>query len=237
MLRHLFVSLAAVALTAGSLLAACPAGASVRPATVKPATVVSDSAAGYVATGGNGAFSSVSSDWTEPTGHCTSGNQYSAFYVGLDGWTSDSIEQIGTELDCTGKTPEYYAWYDMYPADPVNFSNKVSPGDVISASVVYDGSNQFTLKISDATQGWSKSVKTSLAGAARSSAEIMVEAPCCTSGGGSLPMANFGSVSFTNAMINSADLCDTDPTMVTMKGVTVSPIKACTNFTVTQNGA
>jgi Peptidase A4 family len=248
MRRTVFVPLAALALTLGSLVAAAgPASASARPAQLarpagpaapalaKPSEVTGDYA-GYVASGKAGAYKNVSSNWTEPKGTCAgSGDQYSAFYVGLDGWTSDSIEQIGSELDCIGKTPEYYAWYDMYPADPVYFSNPVDPGDAISASVTYAGSNKFTLKISDATQGWSQSVSKSLAGAARSSAEVLVEAPCCTAGGGALPLADFGSVSFTGAMVNSAGLCDSDPTMVTMPGVTVSAIVDCTNFTVTEN--
>jgi hypothetical protein len=243
MRRHLFVPLAALALTAGSLMAAAtPASASARPATPRPATVrpsqvVSSDEAGYVAIGTTGEYSSVSSSWTEPKGTCTAGtgDQYSAFYVGLDGWSSDTIEQIGTELDCDGGTPERYAWYDMYPASPVYFNEEVAAGDQISASVTYDGSNEFTLKISDSTQDWSQTVEASLADAARSSAEVLVEAPCCNGSGGTLPLAHFGSVSFTGAMVNSAGLCDSDPTQVTIKGVTVSAIKDCTNFTVTEN--
>jgi len=250
MRRTVFAPLAALALAAGSMVAvAAPATAAAHPATAHSATgrpitalpttgrlsqVGSSDEAGYVAAGATGAFSKVSSSWTEPKGHCSSGDQYSAFYVGLDGWTSDSIEQIGSELDCQGKTPEYYAWYEMYPSYPVSFSNTVDPGDELSASVTYDGSNEFTLKISDATQGWTKSVKKSLAGAARSSAEVLVEAPPAASG--PLPLADFGSVSFTGAMVNSAGLCDSDPIMVTMPGVTVSPITGCTNFTVTETG-
>jgi Peptidase A4 family len=236
MRRHLFLPLAALALTAGSLLATSPAGASsITPSVRRPAQVTSNDWAGYAATGATGAFTSVASSWTQPKGHCSSGDQYAAFLVGLDGYSSDSIEEIGTQVDCVGATAEYLAWYDMYPADPVYLNNTVDPGDQLSASVVYTGSNKFTLKISDATQGWSHTTQATLAGAARSSAEILVEAPCCTSGGGILPLTDFGSVSFTGAMVNKAGLCDSDPVQITMPGVTVSPITDCTNFTVTEN--
>ena len=54
--------------------------------------------------------------------------QYASFWVGLDGFTSSSVEQTGTDSDCSGRTPDYYGWYEMFPADPVNFTNPVSPG-------------------------------------------------------------------------------------------------------------
>ena len=44
------------------------------------------------------------------------------------------------------------------------------------------------------------------AGAARSSAEVIVEAPCCTASGGILPLTNFGTVSITSSMANGAAL-------------------------------
>jgi hypothetical protein len=232
MRRHLFGPLAALVLTAGSLPATSLAGASAATASVRPAGQVSSTNwAGYAATGANGAFTSVASSWTEPKGHCSSGDQYAAFVVGLDGYSSDSIEEIGADVDCTGKTPDYYAWYDMYPANPVTFSQTVKPGDVLSTSVTYAGSNKFTLKISDATQGWSQTVHATLAGAARSSAEVLVEVP--SAGVGVLPLTDFGSVSFTGAMVNNAGLCDSDPVEITNPSLTVSPITGCTNFTVT----
>jgi len=96
---------------------------------------------GYAATGGT--YTSVSSSWTEPTGTCSSGDQYSSFWVGLDGYSSDSVEQAGSEVDCDGHTPEYYSWYEMYPANPVNFSNTVKPGDKFTGSVTYPGGSSF----------------------------------------------------------------------------------------------
>ncbi|HEY2289040.1 MAG TPA: G1 family glutamic endopeptidase, partial [Streptosporangiaceae bacterium] len=71
---------------------------------------------GYAVTGANGAFRSVSASWKEPTASCSGRSaQYAAFWVGLDGFASDSVEQTGTDSDCSGRTPEYYGWYEMFP--------------------------------------------------------------------------------------------------------------------------
>src|SRR5580704_16340313 len=64
---------------------------------------------GYAAT--TGTYTSVSASWTEPAGTCTSGDQWSSFWVGLDGYNSNSVEQTGSDVDCSGATPKYYAWY------------------------------------------------------------------------------------------------------------------------------
>ena len=94
----------------------------------------------------------------------------------------------------------------MYPNASVNYSNTVKAGDHFNATVTYTGSNKFSLHIADTTQGWSHTTTATLAGAARSSAEVIVEAPCCTASGGILPLTNFGTVSITSSMANGAAL-------------------------------
>jgi hypothetical protein len=161
---------------------------------------------GYAVTGSR--FTSVSSSWTEPTATC-SATAYSSFWVGLDGDTSNTVEQTGTDADCSGRTPQYYAWYEMYPKYPVNFSNTVKPGDHLSASVTTNGSGSFTLTISDSTRGWSRTVTARLKSAKLASAEVIAEAP--SSNSGVLPLANFGTVSFTGATANGALLTSSTP--------------------------
>jgi hypothetical protein len=159
---------------------------------------------GYAAT--TGTYTSVSASWTQPAGTCSRGDQYAAFWVGLDGYSSSSVEQTGSEVDCVGRTAQYYAWYEMYPNASVNYSNTVRPGDHFNASVSFTGTSTFTLYIADTTQGWSHTTVASLSGAARSSAEVIVEAPCCTASGGILPLTNFGTVNITGSMANGAAL-------------------------------
>ena len=124
--------------------------------------------------------------------------------MGLDGYNSSSVEQTGSEVDCVGRTAEYYAWYEMYPSASVTYSNTVRPGDHFNASVTYQGNNSYSLFIADTTQGWSHTTVKSLAGAPRSSAEVIIEAPCCTASGGTLPLADFGTMSFTNSDANGS---------------------------------
>jgi len=188
---------------------------------------------GYAATGGP--FTSVSASWTEPSVTC-SGTAYASFWVGLDGDTSSTVEQTGTDADCSGSTPQYYAWYEMYPKYPVNLSNPVQPGDAMSASVTTTGSGRFTLTISDSTQGWSYTTSQRLKSAALSSAEVIAEAPSSRSG--VLPLANFGTVSFSNATANGASLATFNPDPITMaSGSTVkaqpSSISSSGSFSVT----
>ena len=192
--------------------------------------------AGEAATGSNGAFTSVSTTFVQPKVTCSSGDTYSAFWVGLDGYSSDSVEQTGTEADCDGKTAEYSAWYEMYPADPVTYSNTVKAGDTIVETVSYTSSNKYTLYLDDETQGWSKS--TSKSGSYdRSSAEVIAEAPY---DGEVLPLANFGTVSFTSSTVNGSSLSSSDPTSINMESSS-GALEATTNalsggsFSITWN--
>jgi hypothetical protein len=200
-----------------------------------PLVVPSANWAGYVATGAAGGYTSVSSSWVEPTGQCGQGDQYSAFWVGLDGLSDSTVEQAGSEVDCSGSTAEYSAWYEMYPAAPVYFTNPVKPGDAFSGSVTYEN-DAFQITLADSTQGWTQTLTRSLAAAERSSAEVVAEAPCCTASGGVLPLTDFGSASFTSAMVNGAGLCDASPEQIIMPDASVTPVSSCEDFGVSYGG-
>jgi serine/threonine protein kinase len=177
----------------------------------------SDNWSGYATTGGTDAFNSVSANWTEPTANCDdSGTEYAAFWVGLDGFNSDSVEQTGTDSDCDGGTPDYYGWYEMYPADPVYFNNPVYPGDSMSASVVFTGTGTYTLTLTDNTQGWTQQEVENEVGLDNSSAEVITEAPSTEDG--PLPLADFGTVDYATATVNGQYIGALDPTQIIMVG-------------------
>jgi hypothetical protein len=180
---------------------------------------------GYAVTGNR--FTSVSSSWTQPSASCNGTTAYSSFWVGLDGDTSSTVEQTGTDADCSGSTPQYYAWYEMYPKYPVNLSNPVQPGDAMSASVTTDGRGNFTLSISDSTEHWNFQTTAKLHSASLASAEVIAEAPSSRSG--VLPLANFGTVNFSGATANGValgSLPNLDPiTMVSGSTVKAQPSK------------
>jgi Peptidase A4 family len=257
MVRRWCILLAMLALTIGTVVSASSASAATSAGGFRPGGPIhlvggnsssyvrgishqatSTNWSGYAAT--TGTYTSVSASWTQPKGTCTSGDQYAAFWVGLDGYSSSSVEQTGSEVDCVGRTAEYYAWYEMYPGPSENYSNTVRSGDHFNASVTYLGSNRFSLFIADTTQGWSHTTTASLSGAARSSAEVIVEAPCCTSGGGILPLTNFGTISLTGSLANGAALGSaggvTGITMVDNSGRdkdTISSLSGGENFSAT----
>ena len=97
----------------------------------------------------------VQGTWTVPAVNpSVTPNAYSAFWVGIDGYGSGSVEQIGTDSDVVNGVPSYYVWYEMYPNSTHLISSMtISPGDMISASVQYAASGpnagQFDLSITD----------------------------------------------------------------------------------------
>jgi hypothetical protein len=176
--------------------------------------VTSTNWSGFAVSGGDGAYHSVSASWIEPTVKCTTGNRYSAFWVGLDGFSSQSVEQAGTAADCAGKTAKYSGWYEMFPAAPVYFRTKVRPGDHLSASVTFSGTDTYRLVLKDSTRGWSHTITRSEAGLDRSSAEVITEAPSTASG--VLRLADFGTVNFTAAKANGKNMVKLNRTKIVM---------------------
>ncbi|MGD1001188.1 MAG: G1 family glutamic endopeptidase [Candidatus Brocadiia bacterium] len=77
---------------------------------------------------------------------------YSSAWVGIDGYSDNTVEQIGTEQDWTGRAASYYAWFELYPNyayEIVGFP--VDQGDTITAQVEYLGSE--TVVVGD-PWGW-----------------------------------------------------------------------------------
>src|ERR1700686_955384 len=168
-------------------------------------TVYSDNWSGYgaessLASPQAGYFTGVSGSWVVPAAKAPPTSAYSSFWVGLDGYSSNSVEQIGTDSDVNSAgVPQYYAWYEMYPSPFVKIASiPVSPGDTIAASVSYGSyanGNNFSLQITDtpAVGGTPQtfSVLQASTTAKRSSAEWIAEAPS-GSFGKILPLADFG---------------------------------------------
>jgi hypothetical protein len=154
---------------------------------------------GYAAYRTGVTFTDVKGEWIVPATTCTSSKkQYSSFWVGIDGYNSNSVEQTGTESDCTRTNGHrYYAWYEMYPNPSVQIGSlTITPGDNMSAEVSF-ANNAFKLTIKDITTGKTFTITKSNSTAARTSAEWVAEAPSSISG--VLPLANFGTANFRSA--------------------------------------
>jgi Peptidase A4 family len=179
-----------------------PARPGVRPlgslGRVGKSTVASSNWSGYAATGQK--FSDVKGSWVQPSVSCPSrGAQYASFWLGIDGYSSDTVEQIGTDSDCRGRNrPSYYAWYEMYPSGSVEVPLSIEPGDSLSAQVSVSGST-YTLTIADSRSG-TYTTSQILSGAADSSAEWIVESPeICSFTCTLASLADFGTLNFTSA--------------------------------------
>ena len=160
----------------------------------------SENWAGYAVTGPAGSVSAVKASWIEPavSGKCPKTAEYASFWVGIDGYNSKTVEQTGTDTDCHGGSPSYYAWYEFFPRNSVTISSlTIHAGDKISASVTYAG-GKFTTKIADLTSGKSFSKSSTVSGAKRSSAEWIAETPeVCSGSNCSLAhLTDFGTVDF-----------------------------------------
>jgi hypothetical protein len=158
--------------------------------------------AGYAIHRDGVSFSKVIGAWRQPDATCTPGTpSYSAVWVGIGGYsiTSNALEQIGTEVDCSaaGRVASS-AWYELVPAASQAIKLTVLPGDELNASVTVTG-HKVELTLNDLThhRKFSKTLHAPVVDV--SSAEWIVEAPSsCLSDNScqTLPLANFGSASF-----------------------------------------
>jgi hypothetical protein len=200
-----FAAAGAATLLAGAVPAAATASAgfapqhATHPAHARPmvgGTFNQDGGnwSGWVSTGSG--FSSVSASWNEPEVTCNSSNDLYAPWVGIDGYGSQSVEQTGVATDCSSGSPQYQAWYEMYPDSPVYYNDPVSAGDSFTGSVQRSGAD-YTLTISDTTQGWTEHVTKNYPSGANASAEFILESPT-----GAYP--NFGTVHFSGATVDGA---------------------------------
>lgn len=139
--------LLSVLMIAGILLLCIPVSAIVAaPRLPGQRNGTSTNWSGYAVTGPVGSVADVKGSWTVPAiqGSCSAGskkqpnNQYSSFWVGIDGYNSNTVEQTGTDSDCQNGKQVYYAWYEFYPQPSFIISSLViHSGDVISAEVKY----------------------------------------------------------------------------------------------------
>ena len=145
-----------------------------------------------------GTFTSVSGSWTTPTVKCTAEDTIESTWVGLDGFTSGTVEQDGTIGWCYEGTPTYFTWYEMYPAGTVEVGTALAPGDQISASVSRTGAS-YTLALTDATNpanSFTENASCATTTCIDTSAEWITERPSFSIG--IAPLADFKTAGFTN---------------------------------------
>jgi hypothetical protein len=189
--------------------------------------VTSTNWSGYADTGSS--FSDVSASWTEPGASCSSRTtSLAAFWVGIDGYSSDSVEQDGTMIECYDRTAYQFTWWEMYPTNDVQVVGQTAAaGDHIAASVVRSGTS-YKLTVTDSTHTADSFTTTQTCSASScvdSSAEWIAEAP--TGSSGVEPLSDFGTWTASNAAVTEgstagsiSSFTDDQITMIDNSGAT-----------------
>jgi hypothetical protein len=169
--------------------------------------VTSTNWAGYADTGSS--FSKVSASWTEPSATCSgTSEQLAAFWVGIDGFSSSSVEQDGTIIECDRGQLFQFTWWEMYPTNAIQVVGEtLAAGDKITSTVTRSGTS-YTLTVTDATHTANSFTKTeTCSNCANTSAEWIAEAP--SSGSSIVPLANFGSWTASSASVTEGSTAGT----------------------------
>lgn len=164
---------------------------------------------GYLLNQGQYAITQTVGTWTDSVAQTCPGNTYSSAWTGIGGWNTTSLVQDGTETDTLNGTlgcyVNTYAWWEILPANQVDFSNlTIYQGDEIFGETSVNTSNDTAyFYIGDLTTGQSTSTTVSFSSGQYdgSTGEWVVER---TEESGYYPqLMDFGSDTFGN--INAVD--------------------------------
>jgi hypothetical protein len=156
---------------------------------------------GYAVTGGP--YTKITGSWNVPAMNCSHGGGDASPWVGIDGWSNNTVEQIGIDLDCRNGQASYHPWVEMYPGPSDYFQEQMSAGDTLTASVSVSGGT-WTLTESDPAAGWTKTFeRTPKNPPQRASAEAIVED---VGGGAAPPVPDFHTVRFSGITVDGSPL-------------------------------
>lgn len=183
--------------------------------------------AGYLSTGGT--YTTISGAWAAPhvSGNGTS-TSADATWIGIGGVTSGDLIQVGTDniVSASGQVTTS-AFYEMLPAVSQTVPGMtVTPGDSLSASLSEVSASQWTITITDLTNGQSYT-NTVTYSSSNSSAEWIEEDPS-TSRNRLIPFDDFGEASFTSGLTtlsgSSVNVADSSALPITMVNNQDQPI-------------
>ena len=160
----------------------------------------------------------VNGSWTVPRVAYSATDVFSVAWVGVGGQSDTTLIQVGTEHDFVKGQEQYSVWYEMLPANSIKIPEvTVVPGDKISASItlVDSNMNNWLIEITNLSNGQGFKQIFSY-NSSRFTAEWVVERP--TLNNQFAELANFGTVTFTNATAKI--------------GATVGTIKSFSNYEI-----
>ncbi len=156
---------------------------------------------GYVLTGGSGGYQAISAEWTVPSVDCSLvPNGATSDWVGVNGFGSQNpgLFQDGTTSYClNGQEGDYTWWTDELEGYSNQLLFTVAPGDLIDAQVFQETSGDWAYYLEDVTTGVSATAPETFSGKG-TSAEWIAEDPGDPNTNEPYPLADFGSVTFTD---------------------------------------
>jgi len=159
---------------------------------------------GYVDTSStHQAFTKVSGNWTTPSVTCNAEDQIITNWIGLDGFNSNSVEQLGTISWCFQGKPVYFTWFEMFPGNVTEVGKSLAPGDKIAASVTRSGTS-YTLKLTDSTHpanSFTRTATCALTKCLDTSAEWISERPSFSIG--IVPQAHYNAFKLTSGSVTA----------------------------------
>jgi hypothetical protein len=134
--------------------------------------------AGYAETASKKTFTAITGTFTVPTVDTNvSGTYYSSDWVGIGGFSDDSLIQAGVEADSIGGNAYYGAWTEVLPASENPLAMSISPGDTILVTIIETAKNTWKMSVSDTSIGKTLTRKVHYKSSG-SSAEAIMERPC-----------------------------------------------------------
>ncbi len=172
------------------------------PGSTMPASAFSakssKSWSGYILTGTT--FTAIYGSWKQPVVTCPTDDARASFWIGIDGWDTGSVEQVGTWGVCNGagKPVSYRAWWEIVGGGGGQ-PFAVAPGDAIEASVTYNGSG-YVLAVRDLTNHgqFTTTQKCGSKPCNRVTAEWIIERP------GGHPLAQYQDMAFSDLQFSAA---------------------------------
>lgn len=169
-------------------------------------TTYSSNWAGAVLDGTN--FQKVTGTFAVPTPQLPEGasqdTEYAASaWVGIDGSSCQStILQVGLDFNIKGRTVTYDAWFEWYPDYAYNFVNfDIHAGDIIRLTAASSSTTSGSVLVENLTTGQSvaHTFSNESSPLCQENADWIVED--FVTGSSLKPMANFGTVTFTNCSV------------------------------------
>jgi hypothetical protein len=155
----------------------------------------------------SGVFSGVSALWVVPATTSPDDAHGVLAWVGIDGWGTDSVLQIGTEQSFANGNLSTTGWWDWFHSGddgrPLITEVAANPGDVIAASVSASSPTTAILMVGNVSANVYHSFSPPVPDGVQiqgHTVEWSVEQP-----GGSSPLANFGQLGFTLAAADYVD--------------------------------